>query len=313
MSQVPSLLRTSKFEVWNANSMASNNNFTRPHSVDETIILSLKSLRKIAPSEVLQVAVDNYFIELEGVEEADIASSNNVSKDLLYDVSKFNNSITNNNISSVNDYYPIEICRATLFTRLVSLLHIASKLRVKVFLALVDMLNSGVVPALSVCGDVGGDTLGAVLGLPGYYCYTIKGLQPAKTALTGLTSTRSLVLTTSEASFFESDACLYTGVGSIIISAITNLTNTIDCVAAVSCEAVGSSAESFDPLLWETNRHHRGQMNSASNLKILLEGSRRSSSQLQQNKMIPTEAALVFHQLPQSTGPARDYILAASK
>lgn len=300
MSQVPSLARTSKFEVWSATSSNGGKTASKPHSADQTVALSLKSVRRIAPSEVLDVAVNNFYVDLDGLEDADISVIHG-SED-LFDVSKLSAS------GGGNSFYPLEICRAALFSRLVSLLHIASKLRPTVFETIVDLLNGGVVPALSVSGDAGKDTLGALFGLTGYHCYTSKGIQPAKAALASI-RVRPMTLTNTEASFFETDTSLFTGAGSIIASAVANLTNTIDCVTAVSCEAVGSSADSFDPALWETSRPHRGQMNCAANLKVLLEGSRRS----QQRKAMPAEAALAFTELPQSTGPARDYILAAIK
>jgi histidine ammonia-lyase len=82
----------------------------------------------------------------------------------------------------------------------------------------------------------------------------------------------------------------------------------VDPIAALAVEAAGARVDGFDPTLFEILRQHRGQMLSASNLKLLLEGSKRAGS----NKTLG-ESFAEFHSIPQIVGPAQEAIAIATK
>eukprot|EP00981_Chlorochromonas_danica_P002793 scaffold539_cov187-Ochromonas_danica.AAC.14 len=82
-----------------------------------------------------------------------------------------------------------------------------------------------------------------------------------------------------------------------------------DTINVLTCEAMGAPLDAFDSSLFETFRQHRGQMQSASNLKALLEGSKRVTSSF--NSM--NKEAWVIVDIPQTTGPAIDIFAMASR
>ena len=294
---LPTLMRTQKFEVWNA--MTSSLSKTKK---DKEIILNPKAMKRVSCSEVVLVSFDSYFITIETNGETNRAS---YSKNDVFD------STTIYRKCESLTYYPIEICRAALFSLLVTLLYSTNHVRIEVIEYIADMLNNSLIPAISTQSESGDDLL---LGLIGsdlkYQYYTNNGLKTTSTAFSS-SRMKPLTLLKNEIPYIRSDIYLWRGTACLLSAASTfNISNIIDCFSALSCEAAYSSfLDYFDPSLYENNRAHRGEITSATNMKLLLEGSKRHHS----SSTNTTNAISAFINVPQSNGPAIDYFTKLSK
>ena len=112
-------------------------------------------------------------------------------------------------------------------------------------------------------------------------------------------------MTVEDTEELQSYPFLTIGLGGILAAASSNLIRMVDSVTALSCEAAGSGVEAYDAANFEVGRPHRGQMQSASNLRLLLDGSKRIGTVAKDKRcdMVSLQIA------PQSTGPSRDVIL----
>lgn len=82
---------------------------------------------------------------------------------------------------------------------------------------------------------------------------------------------------------------------------------TLDVIASMSCEAACVAlGDSADPAVFELLRPQRGQMSSASNLKLMLDSSRNAS-------VVQVVNAAVFKAIPQIHGPAYETSAASSR
>ena len=173
---------------------------------------------------------------------------------------------------------------------------------------LLTALNCNVVPAFT-CNNKASDELIAFIGGNGM-CYSgdKHELIDASTGLSNAGLTAASV-TPEQASELKSYPFLVIGTGCLAAAAAGNYIRMVDCVAALSCEASGCNVDAFDAANFEVCRPHRGQMQSASNLRLLLDGSKRTNT-------CSKEAAVLVKSLqtsPQTIGPCRDIIVAAFK
>ena len=296
MSEAPLLAKTPKFEVWTVDSP-----IQIKKSSEKELSLSSKNIRKVIASEVALIASNSiYHVTLE-ISSDTSSISNTIA---LFDTTTL--SLTN----TTTDVYDLEICRATLFTTIVTILPIASQFQSSTLQYLVDLLNLSIIPAIPLSSThAGTDVIACLYGLSGYRMYTPKGLLPAAEALK-LGRLKPLTLTAVEGSILSSNNYLWVGSGCLLNAYLTHIAPTIDCTSALFCEVLGYSGESYDPLLYETHHAHRGQMNSASNLRMLLENSKKYlTSTVKKELRIMT----LLESFPQVNGPALDYLTIASK
>ena len=176
---------------------------------------------------------------------------------------------------------------------------------------LVSMLNKRTVPMFSGSSEHAGFELIDVLGGVRHSCYTPSGLCPSSKALQecGLVPVE---LNDIEIAFFSHTEFLATGSMALFLSGVSNLTASLDVIASLSCEASGVSIDAFESSQYELYRQHRGQMNSVSNTRLMLEGSKRCGSDSVKS-FTPAQIPLAMKHIPQVNGPVVDCLAVCRK
>jgi histidine ammonia-lyase len=208
--------------------------------------------------------------------------------------------------SSARECFPSYICRAALFARIISLLNGPLNWRHTVIETLISCLNDDVIPRLSDMHTAGNELVAAVTGTNGATFYA-DGKVVFVEQLVADNEFTPIGLTIFEAQSLALSAFVATGSACLTASGAVRLSSVVDGISALSCEAFGASTEAFDATIFENFRQHRGQLNSASNLRSLLEGSMRVNNPKDQLH------GRVFAVIPQSTGPAMEAITVAAK
>lgn len=211
---------------------------------------------------------------------------------------------------SPSPVYPVGACRAAVFARIVSLMQGKAQVRNSVIVTLlVNMLNASVVPNFSGEPLAGKELVAVLTGAETSYCY-FKGSVVSTTDAFKSAGLQPVTLTESEATTLSSGLFFTTGVSCLIgIAAFNLISSVVDGVAALSCEGYGARTDPFDSTHFDLNRPHRGQMSSASNIRLLLEGSKRVNTCTSTDSV--SDAA--FHAAPQVHGPAQDILNMAIK
>lgn len=203
-------------------------------------------------------------------------------------------------VSSSEAHLPVELCRGAIAGKLMSLLH-TKCLRADVLTVLVRMLNDGVVPCFTSFHGAG-EQLVAVLSLTNYPCYTTTGVLSASSVLPSLFGGAPLQLTRKEVTLLRLSNAYVAGAAAVISAGTSNLLRCIDVVAAYSSDVLGAPvSDACDVTRLETARPQRSQVTSATNLKLLLEGSKHANT-------APADAKSMecFRHTPQVHGPAVD-------
>jgi len=199
------------------------------------------------------------------------------------------------------------VCRAGLLCRASSYAQVRG-VNQTVVQFLVTLLNANVIPAFTTSENAGIELVSFLGGNGFSFAETGDNVVPASEGL-ALAKLAPLQLTAEEADELRAYPFLTIGLGGVLAAASTSLIRVVDCVTALSCEAVGSGVDSYDAANFEVSRPHRGQMQSASNLRLLLDGSKRIGTIAKDKRAL----AVSLQSAPQSTGPSRDVILAAVK
>lgn len=104
---------------------------------------------------------------------------------------------------------------------------------------------------------------------------------------------------------------VFTGMAGFIGGYVQKTFHTLDVVAAFSCEAAGVAlGDSSDPAVFELLRPQRGQMSSASNLRLMLDSSRNTTAS---SGTCAGAAEAVFKAIPQIHGPALEASAASAR
>lgn len=169
--------------------------------------------------------------------------------------------------------------RAVMFLRLNSLLRGYSGVRPAVAELLAGMLNAGVVPVIPAWGSVGasGDLVPLAhlaMAMMGEGEAFLEGARMAASEALARAGLAPLRLEAKEGLALVNGTEVTTGLGVLALGALERLCLALDVACALSIEALGGSAEPFDPRLWEV-RPHRQAGAVAANLRSLLRGSRR--------------------------------------
>lgn len=218
-----------------------------------------------------------------------------IEKDVSIDSSM--QSLESNEMSTPGNF-PVEICRAGLFFRLRSLLQGRLGVRGEVMTFITQLLNDHIIPVFS-CDEHAGVELVKIMSGGSVWCYTINGLEKSDTALQG----KTLTLSSREQITLSDGKFLTTGASCLIAFGASSIQSSLDCIAALSCECVGAESEPFSAMHFENNRQHRGQITSSSNLRYILEGSKKINT--------TNKPSTVFRTIPQINGPIQESLAVA--
>jgi hypothetical protein len=207
-----------------------------------------------------------------------------------------------------NEYQVTYVCRAAVFARIVALLNGPLNWREQIIETLVDLLNTNVIPCFSDVMLAGAQLVAALTGSSNALFYVNDRVLSMEQVLAD-DLFNPVGLTASEANCLAQSPCVVVGSVSLVAAGAARLASIVDCVSALSCEAFGAAVAPFDAAIFENYKQHRGQLNSASNLRALLEGSMRVNTPSSKDDSV----LRVFAALPQSTGPAVDAIVASAK
>lgn len=291
------LAKTGKFKVWSTpftveGSVFSNESYGNS---SHTVVVGG---RKVTVEDVASVAVLMHSVSL------DQSTIDKIDTDLAS--SKVKISFSHEELSTVTQnnraIYDVAFCRAALFVRIVSLMVCRSGVRSEVVECLVEMLDSNVIPNFS-SPELAGLELCYILTGENATCFYNGELTSSITAFAEADIT-PIGLSDSEFSTLKLGQFFSTGCICLVASGAANLGSMIDCVSALSCDTFGISIEPFDAVHFDTCRPHRGQIASATNLRLLLEGSKRTKNA----NADPSFTDLVFGNIPQVHGPSLESI-----
>jgi histidine ammonia-lyase len=285
------LARTRKFKVWSP--MSGVNTSPVKRSTAATVVVGG---RKVTVSDLARVAVLMYNVTL------DVSTIEKIDADLATSKTKVESSIPELINVAENDHvtYDISFCRAALFARVVSLMQGRSGVRSEVVECLVEMLEANVIPNFS-SSALAGLELCAALTASGASC-SIDGVIMSSASAFALGGIEPIALSAAEVSTIKRGQFFSTGCTCLIASGAANLGVIVDCISALSCDTFGVNVEPFDSVHFDSCRQHRGQIASATNLRLLLEGSKRTLA----TNTSSASVDLAFASIPQVHGPAQE-------
>lgn len=195
------------------------------------------------------------------------------------------------------------VVRAGTVVRLNSLINNRS-LSTSTISTLVSTINNGFAPVGSTIDSALVDFLSGSGAAVNADCCIVNSSEV-------LSSSVDYKLTASEAKALQSFPLFAIGEAVLATQSLANLLRAVDSVVAFSAESVSlRRVDIFDPVVYETNRPHRGMMTSAGNIKLLLEGSKAVG--IVGNPKQPAAAGSTSRDInalyaaPQSTGPCID-------
>lgn len=206
----------------------------------------------------------------------------------------------------IGEPFPIDIARAIMLLRVNALSLGYSGIRPEVVQLMVGMLNQGVTPVIPEKGSLGasGDLaplshLALVLvgeGEAYYQGNRLPGGQAMK--LAGLVP---VALEAKEGLALINGTQVMTAVGTLACRDAMNLANWADCTVALTSEALFGVRDAFDALTHNI-RPHKGQRQSAENIKRLTAGSKLMTNQGERR----VQDAYSLRCAPQVHGASRD-------
>ena len=291
------LSKTQKFSSWTSSYVPTEMSSSQ---LDIKGNVTVGGGRKVIVHEVAKVAVLRYSVTL------DVATLQKVEEDAL---TRVQIPLPLSTLYSSSSLYEFEenICRACVFARIVSIMQARLGIRTVIVELLSEMLNNGVVPIFSSEESAGQELVFVISGIGGS-CYTPNGKRSAQDVFE-IYNFSSVQLTAAEADTLAVSQFFVTGLASLLVSGASNVVGMLDIIASISCEAFGASSDAFDAINYDVCRQHRGQINSSTNLRTMLEGSKRANSA----DMTSVPASACFQSIPQINGPAQETVLLSVK
>lgn len=289
------LLQTKSYSVWGtANELQITNQKKNEKRVN--IVVGGK---KITIDEIYKVTTQNAFITLDmnallEVDKYAITLSNQ---------RKFQGSSLTSSTSEL--FLPLEFSKSAILYTITSLMQAKSGVRSSVIQAITDLLNYGTVPKFTSVESAQSELVSTLIGQYSY-CYSTRGCINASQALQQA-GVSPVELLEHEAQTLLNGGYTYPGFAAYIVLGAAKTFKSIDVLSAYSCESVGCSTSAFDAENFDTLRPHRGQMTSASNIRLMLESSGNVNSSNSK------QCCASFLQIPQINGPATDLIVQALK
>lgn len=205
-----------------------------------------------------------------------------------------------------------EIVRASMLLRINALVKGYSGIRLSTINTLIDMLNKGVHPRVPEKGSVGasGDLCPLshiVLVMIGqgeayYEGELIEGPEAMEKAGIDI-----IELVAKEGLALINGTCVLTAIGAIVAYDAKMLTKAAEISAALTMEALSGIIDAYDERLHEV-RPHKGQIDSAANMRLLLKNSKSITKQGE----VRVQDAYSLRCIPQIHGASReaiDYVL----
>ena len=211
------------------------------------------------------------------------------------------------NSSATGSVLPREACRAAILQLIIIWMQGRSGVRMAAIEFLADLLNSGCVPVFTSLASA---PLELLLTCNGQYAKCLSSsdnsVKAASVALRECSLTPFSLNNTEMCAILQGEFA-FTGMAGFVCGYAQKSFQILDVVAAMSCEAAGVTlGDSIDPAVFELLRPQRGQMSSASNLKLLLDGSRNCNGAAGDNDA-------VFKATPQIHGPAFETSLSSCR
>lgn len=199
-----------------------------------------------------------------------------------------------------------EVVRAIMLLRVNNLVKGHSGVRLETVQTLVDMINKGVHPIIPEKGSLGasGDLAPLshmVLVMLGLGEATYKGQRMSGEEAMKAAGIPAIKLTSKEGLALINGTQVMTAVGTIAAYEAEQLIKLADVSAALTVEALNGITDAYDPRLHAV-RPHPGQINTASNMLRLLEGSERTTKQGE----IRVQDAYTLRCVPQIHGASKD-------
>ena len=203
---------------------------------------------------------------------------------------------------------PPEIVRAMMMLRVNALAKGHSGVRSSTLDALIAMINANIIPVVPSQGSVGssGDLAPLshlALALIGRGECVVEGARMPSADVLRAHGITPVVLEAKEGLALINGTQMMCAFGAIALHRAMNLAAHADIIGALSCDALRGTDNAFDPRLHAT-RPHPGQIQSAANLRALMQGSAiRESHRTNDTKV---QDAYSLRCMPQVHGATRD-------
>ena len=208
----------------------------------------------------------------------------------------------------VGKHLPPDSVRALMLLRINALTQGFSGVRLETVQCFIDVLNSGMIPAVPEKGSLGssGDlaplshVVLPLLGLGEAYFdgELLPGAQAMKRA-----GIQTIVLSSKEGLALINGTQVMTGIGALVLYDSLNLSKICDITAALTLEALNGVTDAFIPEIHEI-RPHKGQMDTAANMLKLVTDSER----ITKTGELRVQDAYSLRCVPQVHGASKDAI-----
>jgi histidine ammonia-lyase len=289
------LLATKSFSVWGTTQEIQSQNQEKK----STILIGGK---KLVFDEIYKITTQNVAISLDlnCKQEVDTNAATIRSKNIYSGSPELSQRVQSSNV-----FLPVEFSKAAILFAINSLMQGKSGVRSDVIELLTGILNSGSVPLFSSVENAQAELVLTILGQYSS-CYSPNGPIPSSEALRSA-RLAPLALYDHEALTLLNGDLTYPGFATYVVLGASKTFKSLDVISSFSCESVGVPTSSFDAENFDVLRPHRGQMNSASNVRLMLESSGNVNTANSSNDLVS------FLQIPQVNGPATDLINQAMK
>ncbi len=229
------------------------------------------------------------------------------------DISQLQLNLIRSHSSGVGNSLPREVIRALMLLRANTLAKGFSGVRVRILETLVQMLNKGVHPIVPEKGSVGASGDLAPLshmvlvmlgeGKAEYNQTVMSGKEAMENA-----SIDPVQLDLKEGVALNNGTQMMTAIAALSLHDAESLLQTAEAAAALSLEALRGIVDAFDPRIHKV-RPHKGQIESARNIRELLSSSRlvKTSDESVMNNKYPQDP-YSLRCIPQVLGCVRDAI-----
>ena len=288
--------KTLKFNVWTKLDKS-----VKSLNKDQNLVpINIALERKFTLNDVVNVALNRFPVIVDNSVIEAIQECHKKYSKSQYNVNTKNEK-TNNNFKI---YTEMSTCRAAVFIEIINISQARSGVRPEVLEFLVEMLNLGVSPVFTSIDNAGFELIHILEGKSGF-CHTPNG-EISVAEMYADYKLNKIKLTDLEITKFSNSSFFLLASSILLVAGISNVVPTLDVIAALSCEALSVDTLIFDPVKYDICRQHRGQSNSSSNLRLMLEGSKRCAENLGSD-------AKPFEHIPQIHGPIQECINSVTK